>query len=239
MKKVLIVDDSRFIQVIVKEEISKVIEADISIADSIQETKKLLKDHNFDVAILDIHLPDAEHGEVIDLVLFYDIPVIVLTGGMNKISKDIILKKDIIEYITKSDPETISYVATVVKRVLKNYDTNALVVDDSKSSRLLVKMHLEQLKINVIEASSAEEAMKITENSDKKISMILTDYEMPGMNGMELTMHLRQKYSKEHLSIIAVSGSNKASIATDFLRHGANDFIKNHLPMKSFQHEQI
>jgi diguanylate cyclase (GGDEF)-like protein len=87
-------------------------------------------------------------------------------------------------------------------------------------------MYLEALKLNVIEVSSAEDALEIIDSKEYKFSLILTDYEMSGMNGMDLTVALRCKYSKENLSIIAVSGADSSNIATSFLRYGANDFIK-------------
>ena len=99
MKKVLIIDDSKFIQTVVENEISKVVDVKITICDTYEKTKKLLKKKKFDIAIVDLNLPDAQDGEAIDLVLAHDIPTIVLTGGMNKKTKDIVLKKDIIEFL--------------------------------------------------------------------------------------------------------------------------------------------
>jgi len=100
--------------------------------------------------------------------------------------------------------------------------------------RMKTRQYLEDLHVNVIEASTALEAIDIIKTTDKHIPLVLTDYEMPGMNGMEFTMELRQDYSKDILSIIAISGSNTPKIATNFLKHGANDFIK-----KPFTHEEF
>ncbi|MEA3374374.1 MAG: diguanylate cyclase [Campylobacterota bacterium] len=234
MQNVLIVDDSKFIRTIAEEEILRVVDANIVTAASYKETQAIIKEHAFHVAVLDVHLPDAEKGEVIDLLVEKNVPVVVLTGGMNATTKEIILNKEIIEYVTKSDPQTIKYMAAIVKRVLKNYDEHVLIVDDSKSSRMLSKMYLEKLKVNVLEASSAKEAMEMINATEHHVSLVLTDYEMPDMNGMELAMQLRQSYSKDQLSIIAVSGTEMSHIATDFLRHGANDFIK-----KPFTYEEF
>ncbi len=226
MKKILIVDDSKFILAIIEDEITRVMDANIMTAASYAGAKALLEKEEFHIAVLDVHLPDAANGEVIDLVDSYDIPIIVLTGGMNEQTKSIILEKEIIEYITKTDPKTIAYVASVVKRALSNYDKYALVVDDSPSSRQLLKHFLELIKLNVLEANNGREAIEIIQDGKKPISLVLTDYNMPEMDGMELTMQLRQFYSKDRLSIIAISGEERAGVATQFLRHGANDVIK-------------
>ncbi|MEA3522818.1 MAG: diguanylate cyclase [Campylobacterota bacterium] len=226
MKNVLIVDDSKFIRSIVKEEISRVIDANIIMASSYKETKQILQENFFHVAVLDLHLPDADNGEIVDLVVQNGIASVVLTGGINATTKNIILQKDIIEYVTKSDPENIRYVASIIKRILNNYDTTVLIVDDSRSSRELLKSYLDNLKVKVVMARHAKEAIEKISSSDYSISMVLTDYMMPDMNGFDLTMYLRQSYSKDQLAIIAISGINKPHLVADFLRHGANDFIK-------------
>jgi len=227
-KKILVVDDSRFIRAVLKDEIHKSLKIDFELimAKSYQEAKELVEKYNFHVAILDVNLPDAPNGEVIDLLLEENVPVIVLTGGMSESTKSIILSKDIVEYVTKNSPHNFSYIISLVKLILNNYNVYILVVDDSKTSRMMTRLNLENLHFNVLEAINGEDAIDIIENTQEKISLVLTDYEMDRMNGMELTMELRQKYMRDILAIIAVSGSDNPNVATDFLRHGANDFIK-------------
>jgi len=226
-KNILVVDDSKFIRTILKEEISNTIATNYNLflAASYKETAETIKQNKFHVAILDINLPDAPNGEVIDLLIDQDVPVIVLTGGINETTKKIILNKDIVEYITKSSPHSFGYIVSIIKLILKSYDSKLLVVDNSKTSRALVRSSLQKLHPNILEACSSEEALQ-TIGKDEEISLVITDYEMSGMNGMELAMELRQKYTKDKLSIIAVSSSNDPNIAASFLRYGANDYVR-------------
>ncbi len=235
-KRILVVDDSKVVVSMVKKALFNCseIHADIVTASSYNQAHSLVQETLFEVAVLDVSLPDAPNGEVIDLLLTQNVPVIVLTGGMNQASKDIILQKDIVEYITKSNPQSLNYIVTSVKRVLHNYDSYVLVVDDSKAIRQQTKKNLERLHVHVIEAESAKEAIDILHNSDYYIPLVITDYEMPEMNGMELTLELRQSYSKDRLSIIALSGNEDKKIATEFIRHGANDFIN-----KTYTYEEF
>ncbi len=235
-KKILIVDDSKVIRSMVRKALTSCqeINADLIITESYAQTQEIIQKHKFHIAILDVTLPDAPNGEVIDLLTEEDVPVVVLTGGINNASKNIILQKNIVEYITKSNPQSLNYIVAVVKRVLKNYDAYVLIIDDSKSLRLLTKLSLQKLNVRVIEAKSAKEAIEILQTSEHYIPLVITDYEMPDMDGMELTMELRQKYSKDKLSIIALSGSEDPEVASNFLRHGANDFIK-----KPYTHEEF
>jgi len=228
LKKILVVDDSRFIRAVLKDKIYKSLNTNFELfmAKSYQEALELVQNNDFHVAILDVNLPDAPNGEVIDLLIEENVPVIVLTGGMNESTKKIVLNKDIFEYVTKSSPHNFSYIMSLVKLILNNYDVYVLVVDDSITSRMMTRLNLESLHFNVLEAVNGEEALQIIETTQEHISLVLTDYEMDKMNGMELTMELRQKYTRDILAIIAVSGSENPNIASDFLRHGANDFIK-------------
>jgi len=235
-KNILVVDDSKTILSMVKKTLLNCpqLDANLLLGTSYTEALALTKEHKFHVAVLDVTLPDAPNGEVIDLLISLNVPVIVLTGGMNSISKNIILKKNIVEYITKSNPQSLNSVVTSVKRVLHNYDAYVLVIDDSKSTRHQTCNNLQKIHVNVIEASSAQEALEIIHKSEHYIPLIITDYEMPDMNGMDLTMELRQHYSKDKLAIIALSGSSDSKIATEFLRYGANDFITRDYSLEEF-----
>ncbi len=233
MKEILLVDDSKFIQAIVKDSLSEIKDANITQSYTFEDTKQLLEENRYDIAIVDVNLPDAQNGEAISLTASYDIPVVVLTAGINKTIKDIILKENIIEYVTKSDPNTISYVTTVVQRVLKNMETTVLVVDDSSTSRLLMRGYLEKLKINVFEAADGNEALDTMRKYRNEISLVIADYKMPGMSGLELVTKLREKYSKDQLAIIAISAEAE-NISAEFLRHGANDFLKKPFGFEEF-----
>jgi diguanylate cyclase (GGDEF)-like protein len=225
MTKVLIVDDSKLVLTLLSYEISEQIETEILTAETYHEAAEIIEKESIHAAILDINLPDAPDGEVIDLALDKNIPVIVLTASMNDTTRQIVLQKEILEFVSKNNQQSVAYAVAVLKRVLQNYETNVLVVDDSKLYQSVIKANLEKLHVNVFTASNAEEALKIINDKEQKISLALIDYEMPGMNGMDLTMKLRSSYSKDELAIIALSSSEKPEIAEYFLKHGANDFI--------------
>jgi len=235
MQNILIIDDSKTVLAVVEKELLKYIpEISVFKAFSHAEANELLKSISFHAAIVDVNLPDAQNGEAIDSVSALNIPVVVLTGSADDTMKEIILQKNIVEFISKNDINNISYAATVCKRILKNYDTNVLIVDDSTTFRYYIAQQLKKLHINVLEAENPAVAIKILEESEKKISMVITDYEMPGMNGLEFTFHLRQHYRKDILSIIALSGQNDKELSTKFLKYGANDFL-----LKPFTPEEL
>src|ERR1017187_7200228 len=69
-----------------------------------------------------------------------------------------------------------------------------LLVDDSPRIRPLVREILRNLNCHILEASTAEEALKIAAACGDGLDPLLTDITMPGMNGLELAAELRQRY---------------------------------------------
>jgi len=134
MKNILIVDDSKFVRSVVKKALSNIknIETNIITSESYAQTKELIQKYDFHASVVDVHLPDAQNGEAIDLLIEQNVPVVVLTGGINEATKKVILDKDIVDYITKSNLQSISYIVAIVQRILNNYEAYVLVVDDSK-----------------------------------------------------------------------------------------------------------
>jgi len=76
-----------------------------------------------------------------------------------------------------------------------------LVVDDSEEMRFLICTLLRTMGQTSIEAKDGIEALKILDQ-DLKIRMVITDFEMPGMNGLELTRRIRCDSRLEDLPVL-------------------------------------
>ncbi len=235
MKKVLIVDDSSTILLLLKTEIKKYNFIEPYYAKSYKEAMKIIRENrgNFHAALLDLNLPDAPNGEIVRLANSHKIPAVVLSGTMDEELKESILKKDVVDFVYKNDPSSIEFAVTSILRTLKNYDTTILVVDDSDLYRNTISNSLKRIHLNILEAINGEEALEIL-NKNSNISLIITDYEMPKMDGLELTYKIRQKYKKDQLAIIAISSVEKKEVISKFLRFGVNDFLH-----KPFLHDEI
>ena len=64
-----------------------------------------------------------------------------------------------------------------------------LIIEDSGSFRMVVKVALERSGYDIIEAADAEEACTLLDG--RAINVIVCDLNMPGMNGIEFVRHLR------------------------------------------------
>ncbi len=227
-KTILLVDDNKVVLTILEKKLnSKLKNIIILKAATYKDAVRhiLNKDIQIHVAIIDLNLPDAKDGAAVSFAVRKDIPSLVLTGLMDENIKQALLKLDIIDYIAKDGNKGIDNAINSVTRVLKNYDTNVLVVDDSKLQLSVAVKMVKKLKLNVLTARDGKEGYEILKNSDKKISLVLTDYNMPVMDGMEFTLKIREMYDKDKLGVIVLSANETPEVPTQFIKIGANDFI--------------
>ena len=84
----------------------------------------------------------------------------------------------------------------------KNTDCHILIVDDNEQCQNLMKSSLYSSGITVYCASSGDEALR--KMAEKTFSFLITDYNMPGMNGLELARAARA--IAPDLNIILVTG---------------------------------
>ena len=97
-------------------------------------------------------------------------------------------------------------------------NTSVLVVDDNKIMRDMLRGILEPEGYFVNSCEDGPSALKLA--SEKQFEIVLTDFQMPGMNGDEVVKRLRQQHPDTF--IVGFSIANKRQ---DFLESGANQFI--------------
>ena len=90
-------------------------------------------------------------------------------------------------------------------RKIKGGQETILLVEDEPDLRELVREILQGYSYNVISANNGVEALKVWDQHDGRVDLLLTDLVMPeGMNGRDLATRLRQR--KPGLKIIYTSG---------------------------------
>lgn len=233
MKKVLIVEDSKLFSFVLNQKVRQLGKFIPEVVHTYEAARELVEKETFFAAILDMVVPGGENGEVLDLTLAHNIPSIVLTSRDDKAFKDHISSKDIVDYVIKESNEDISYAVNLLGRIYKNRRIKVLVVDDSKTFRNYISRLLSLHMFDIQTASDGEEGLHILENNPD-IKMVLTDYNMPKMDGLAFTKKLRRKFKKESLAVIALSANEEEGVASRFLKFGANDYIK-----KPFSNEEF
>ena len=108
---------------------------------------------------------------------------------------------------------------TAVDRLTGSADpVSVLVVDDNPDHRALIRMRLAAAGVNVTEAGSGEEALRMLGG----VQLVLCDYQLPGMNGLETLQAIR---ANSDCSVIMVTGAGSESLVVDVLRAGAADYL--------------
>jgi diguanylate cyclase (GGDEF)-like protein len=224
--RVLIVEDSRTFAALLKKSVGEQLGFPTVVARSLADARAVLDggDAAFLAAVLDLFLPDAEQGEIVDLVTARGIPAIVLTGTFTAELRDRILSKNIVDYFVKSDPQCLDQVTAVIRRLHTSRSTEVLVVDDSRPMRTLIAQLLEALGLHVLTASSGEEGLTVlAEHPD--IRLVITDFQMPGIDGCQLVSRIRETRGRNDLAIIGMSTQGTHSLSARFLKMGASDFL--------------
>jgi len=112
--------------------------------------------------------------------------------------------------------------------------SKALVVDDSKTIRIILGRILKELGYEVCEAGNGKEALKVMESQKAAVNLVLADWNMPEMNGLELLKQLRQDPDLDSLKVIMVTTETELDHVVSALEAGANEYV-----MKPFTRDII
>ena len=103
--------------------------------------------------------------------------------------------------------------------------SKALVVDDSKTIRIIIRRILIDLGYEVLEATNGVHALEVIEPEKSLVRLVLADWNMPEMNGLELLKRLRQDPELSSLKVIMVTTETEMSQMASALDAGANEYV--------------
>lgn len=232
---ILVVEDSKTVRRQLRQQISLLENVTVFEAGTLAEARNVLEAQSDDIfcAVLDLTLPDASGLDVVEAVRAYKVPSIVLTGSADPFLRQAVLDLRVIDYMFKTGAMAIEDVAYLIGRLRQNQAMIVLVVDDSKTFRTHVSGLLAQYRFVTMTANNGQEALEVLEKHPD-IALVLTDYHMPEMNGLELIRNIRRTHRREDLAIIAMSDLDRPELSAAMLKAGANDFLH-----KGFQVEEF
>ncbi len=102
-----------------------------------------------------------------------------------------------------------------------------LVVDDSSTMRRIITNIVAQLGVekgDIFEAEDGRVALKILE-SGEKIDIVLTDWNMPNMNGLDLVKAIRENINYGKLPILMITTEGGKTEVINALKAGVNNYI--------------
>ena len=110
----------------------------------------------------------------------------------------------------------------------------AMVVDDSRTIRIILTKMLSELGFQVYPACDGKEALEVVEREKGKFSVIMADWNMPEMNGLELVKRVRSDRRLASVPIMMISTETETRQVMAALEAGANEYV-----MKPFSRDII
>lgn len=112
--------------------------------------------------------------------------------------------------------------------------SHVLLADDNTLNRRLLELILKKLKVNYLSAENGKEALKLLEEHD--FDIVLTDIQMPVMDGLTLTHQIRllKDPKKASLPILAITGNVVKEDLDRYMAAGMNGYI-----LKPFREQDV
>ena len=101
----------------------------------------------------------------------------------------------------------------------------ALVVDDSRAIRTILSRTLKEIGFEVREAANGKEALEMIQAEKTAVTLILVDWNMPEMNGLDLLKQLRQHPEFSSLVVVMVTAETDMDHIAEALEAGANEYV--------------
>lgn len=226
MGQVLLVEDAAFFERVIRRQLSSIHGLEVVSVTNRAEAEALLAQPGFKplVALVDLTLPDAPDGEIVDVTLKAKLPTIVFSGRFDEALRHTLLNKGVVDYILKDSPASLTYLTALVQRVCANREIDALVVDDSRVDTEVISRRLSLYQLRVHTASSHEAAIEML-GTFENLRLVVLDYVMPRVDGFEVLRAVRGRFGMNELAVIGLSGKAGPEVIARFLKSGANDFL--------------
>jgi CheY-like chemotaxis protein len=233
--KILVVDDSKVMRSIVRMLLEnggyEVCEA----ADGKEALKQLLLNHDVKLVTLDVDMPVMNGFETCKHIRMNKelpakiktLPVLFVTSfdsledrrkGFELGASDFLIKESL-------EKEMLSAVNRLLNPNENLIGLSALIVDDSIFARKIVAHALNGYGVITTEAEDGQKAYDLLRQSAGSFDLIITDLDMPVMNGMELTHKVRNELEMREIPLLILSGTGDKVTQIELFKAGITDYL--------------
>ena len=110
----------------------------------------------------------------------------------------------------------------------------ALVVDDSRAMRMILSKTLAESGFAVMQAANGREALEIMDREGPAIGLVLLDWNMPEVTGIEVVEQLRSQKTYNTVRLVMVTTETEIEQMARALEAGADEYV-----MKPFTREAV
>lgn len=250
IKKALIIDDNKQNRTVLKEMLQSHSISSETCSSGSETLKKLQKNTEFDLLIIDYHMPKMDGLSLIKTIRnnYNDfgakVPIMLLHSSyddkfisdkskelkinahyvkpmkFSQLNKFIQSAKSGFSYKTTKATETNPEFEHVFEKPFK-----ILITEDNPTNMLLVKKILSLILPNsiLIEAKNGNDAIEIVSKAD--VDMVFMDLHMPEMSGTEAAKYIREELKNEKLPIIALTADTSKKEKEKCFEVGMNDYL--------------
>lgn len=102
----------------------------------------------------------------------------------------------------------------------------ALVVDDMASMRMIVKAVLNQMGcVDIVEAGNGKDALKYLITNNNSVDILICDWNMPGMTGLEVLQTVRAQPELKRLPVLLVTAEQSRQQVKDAVIAGVTGYV--------------
>lgn len=235
--RILIVDDSAIIRKAIAKQMEAYGARIIQAEDGELAWEAALR-NDFDLIISDVEMPGLDGFGLCERlksnVRMRGIPVIILSSLDSDKDIEQGFKVGAAAYVSKSEAHV--QLNQTIENVLRQSSFSRshciLVVDDSPTIRGMVSKALEQAGFQVITAENGAQAL--ARIRDRRPDLIISDINMPGMDGVELCKKTHADPDLAVIPFVIMSSNNDRAIMRRLLSWGASGYL-----VKPFNLEQV
>lgn len=99
-----------------------------------------------------------------------------------------------------------------------------LIADDSTTQRIMLQAITSKWGFSPVMAENGEQALEILDKNNSP-RLLLLDWEMPGIDGLEVCKNIRQREDNDAFFILLLTGRTETEDIEQGLNSGANDFV--------------
>jgi len=240
--KVLVVDDSSAFRAIARKELDK---CDCEIIEAVdgEDALNILSSTPVDLITMDVEMPGMNGYETFKKlssdeyknsleVIFDTPPVIFVTSHDSLEERRKGFNVGALDYVTKpfAPGELLELVNSQLYPETLYEDMKVLIAEDSPTLRKILTDIFQKEGITVFEAPDGKEAFEIIKTNLKDIDLILSDFMMPKLNGIELCKKIRVDLNHKGVPIILMSSEAQSSQVLEMFKAGATDYLNKPFP---------
>ena len=101
----------------------------------------------------------------------------------------------------------------------------ALIVDDSRATRAILRRILAELGFTALEAGDGGEAARVLAEVEHPVALALVDWNMPEVDGLTFVKEVRADHAHDRMQIVMVTTESETVRVIEALEAGANEYV--------------